>query len=305
MKPERMHKKLPFPVNLSLALSVILLICGCRSIKKNEDLINSGIALPLKESILIDISVKSRYMEREMPCKIYFPAGYGTGRLFPVWYGLHGHSSTESMWPNAGITLSADKLIENHELRPLIMIFPFTKEADAKEILKDREDDGKFGERNMDRFISRELVSWIDSHYDTVKSAKDRYIGGLSMGGAIALRTAFHHPDQFSRVGGYSPALTSSDYSGTQLEKWLYPNDDAGKIKDVVKFAEKNGFTKLSVYLDAGNSNDPFSAGVQSLQPALEKRGIKSEFHLYEGGHSLEHNKGDFSAYLKFYAGRE
>ena len=303
MSAEKKYIKIPYPVIFSIVLSVLLLLAGCT--EKNEYFINSGINLPLKESLVIKVSIESTSMDREMPCNIYFPAGYGDGRDFPVWYSLHGHGSNESMWINAGITRTADKLISENQITPLIMVFPYTKEADAKEIRADWEEDGKFGERNIDKFISQGLVDYIDSHFDTVKSAEERYIGGFSKGGAIALRVAFHHPNLFSRVGGYSPALISSDYSKTQFEKWLYPNDDPDKIKDTAKFAAKKGFTKLSIYLDAGNANDPFSAGVQSLQPALEKRGIQSEFHLYEGGHSLEHNNGDFSAYLEFYAGAE
>ena len=303
MKPEKLFKWFLLFAKLSGALAVFILLCGCG--KKNEYFLDSGIRLPLAESLVIKIRIASKFMDRDMPCNIYFPAGYGGGSSYPVLYALHGHSSTEDMWIDAGLPESADGLIEEKRIGPLIMVFPHTKDADAKEIKADWADDGKFDERNVDKFISRELVHYIDTHFDTMKSAEERYIGGLSEGGAIALRTAFHHPDLFSRVGGYTPAVTSSDYSGTQLEKWLFPNDDPGKIKDAARFASKHHFTKLTVYLDAGNLNDPFMQGVQSLNTALEKRGIQSEFHLYEGGHSLEHNHGDYSAYLEFFAGIE
>ncbi|MBN1697130.1 MAG: hypothetical protein JW881_06430, partial [Spirochaetales bacterium] len=241
---------------------VLLAFAGCAA--KNQDLIGSGFSLPLTGSRIIAVKVKSVSMGREMPCRIYFPKGYGGGKDYPVWYGLHGYSSTETMWINAGMTESADILIESNTINPIIMVFPFTRDATAKEIKQDFEDDGKFDERNMDRFIRKELVPFIDSRYDTVRSASGRYIGGLSMGGAIALRVAFHHPDLFSKAGGYTPAVTSSDYSGRQLEQWLYPNDDISEIDDVVAFAGKKGFDKLAVYLDAGNTNDPFFTGVAS-----------------------------------------
>jgi len=289
--------KVIYPAFILLALS------GCTT--KNQDLIESGFSLPLTESQIIDLPVKSVYMGREMPCRIYFPKDYGSGNDYPVWYGLHGYSSTETMWINAGMTESADKLIASNTINPIIMVFPFTRYATAKEIRQDFEEDGKFDETNMDRFIWKELVPFIDSRYNTVRSASGRYIGGLSMGGAIALRIAFHHTGLFSKAGGYTPAVTSGDYSDRQLEKWLYPNDDISKINDVVKFAGKKGFDKLSVYLDAGNTNDPFYSGIKSLNQALQKRGIKSEFHPYDGGHSLEHNNRDFENYLRFYTGRE
>jgi len=200
---------------------------------------------------------------------VYLPKSYGGGKEYPVWYGLNGYSSNENMWiENGGVA-----------------------------------DDGKIGERNMDQFVCKELVPYIDSHYHTVKSADGRYIGGFSMGGMIALRIAFHHTDMFSKVGGYSAAVISSDYSGRQLEEWLFPNDNVDGVADIADFDKEKGLDKLNVFLDAGNSNDPFSVGLQSLYDALQKRGITSEFHLYDGGHTLR--VSGVRGYLKFYAAKE
>ena len=42
---------------------------------------------------------------------VYLPAGYGDGNTYPVWYGLHGYSSTETMWlTTAGIGQTADAM---------------------------------------------------------------------------------------------------------------------------------------------------------------------------------------------------
>ena len=291
--------KRTFEVFIIFPVLICIALCGCA--EKNKYLRESGIALPLKDSMVIDFSVKSNYMRREMPCRIYLPKGYGGGRDYPVWYGLNSYGTTESMWIQAGITESADELIDLGTISPLIMVFPYTRDATAQELKKDFEDDGKFDERNIDRFICEELIPYIDSCYDTARSADKRYIGGFSMGGAIALRLALRHTDIFSKVGGYSPAVTFRDYSGRQLEQWLFPNDNPDMIDDITKFDRKKKLDKLAVYLDAGNSNDPFSVGVQSLYDALQKRRIKSEFHLYNGGHSLDHNKRNFQNYLQFY----
>jgi predicted esterase len=58
----------------------------------------------------------------------------------------------------------------------------------------------------------------------------------------------------------------------------------------------------LSIYLDCGGASDPFSAGAVSLQDALTARGIASEFHPHDGGHSLDLTLVD--AYLLFYGGK-
>jgi enterochelin esterase-like enzyme len=285
-------------VLLSFLLSTLF---GCTG--KDSDIRSSGLSEPLKESRVIELSVKSEYMGREMPCKVYLPKGYGGGKEYPVWYGLHGYSSNESMWlENGGIAKAADELTDNGEIEPIIMVFPYTRDATLKEITKDLED-GKIDERNMDLYLSGELVPYIDSHYYTVSSAKGRYIGGFSMGGMIALRIAFHHPDMFSKVGGYSAAVLSSDYSDKQLEKWLYPNDKVDELADIAKFDREKRLDKLSVFLDAGKTNDPFAAGLQSLNDALRKRGISSEFRLFDGGHTLQVNS--VKDYLRFYAAKK
>lgn len=291
----------PSAVSVVSISFILFILCGCTG--KGANIRSSGFSEPLKESGVIELSVKSEYMGREMPCKVYLPKGYGDGKEYPVWYGLHGYSSNESMWlDNGGIGKAADELAENEEIEPIIMVFPYTKDATLKEIAKDLED-GKIDERNMDRFLSKELVPYIDSHYYTVRSAEGRYIGGFSMGGMIALRIAFHHPDMFSKVGGYSAAVLSSDYSDKQLEKWLYPNDKVGEIADIAKFDRGKGLDKLTVFLDAGKTNDPFAAGLQSLNDALRERGIRSEFRLFDGGHTLQVNS--VKDYLKFYAAKK
>ena len=272
---------------------------------KNEDITKLGLRLPLEKSEVITLRVESSLMGRKMPCKVYLPKGYGNGEAYPVWYGLHGYSSDESMWLNgAGIGEASDKFIDSGDIKPMIMVFPYTRDATLKEINKDMEDDGKLGERNMDRFVYEELVPYIDSRYDTVTSSDGRYIGGFSMGGMIAIRIAFHHPDMFSKVGGYSAAMISADYSDRQLEEWLFPYDNVDKIADIAGFDREKGLDKLNVYLDCGTNNDPFLQGLESLYDALQKRGIKSEFHDYTGGHDLVHVTESAKEHLQFYVAK-
>jgi len=152
----------------------------------------------------------------------------------------------------------------------------------------------------MERFLCEELIPYIDAHYSTISTAEGRSIGGFSMGGLFALQIALHQPDLFSKVGAYSPALTYSDFSGDHFERWLStdPNDAAS----LAGYAKAHGMDKLSIYLDCGGTDDPFSAGAASLYDALSARGITTEFHPHGGGHSLDLSLVD--AYLLFYGGK-
>ncbi|MDF2906894.1 MAG: esterase [Herbinix sp.] len=284
---------------LTLLVAILYFLLLYVGNTKTKTFRSLGFEDTLTESQVIALTLESEYMDRTMPYIIYLPEGYGNGLDYPVWYGLNSYSTDEAMWINHGIDVAANELIDTGEIQPMIMVFPYTKDATLIEITKDLED-GKVDERNIDQFLTRELIPYIDSHYYTTATPEGRYIGGFSMGGMIALRTAFHHTDLFSKVGGYSPAVISSDYSEQQLEKWLFPNDI---IEDIEVFDQKKGFHKLTVQLDAGNTNDPFSEGIKSLYETLQKRGIPSEFELYDGGHTLR--QSSLKNYLKFYVGED
>jgi enterochelin esterase-like enzyme len=286
-------------IQILTLLLLCMLFIGCKNLTRR----NIAVSDPLEKSQITRLTMESKHLDKKVPYIVYLPKGYGDGTEYPVWYALHSYSMNETMWINNGIADAADELIDKGEIDPLIMVFPYVKDASLKEIEADLEDDGKIDERNVDKFISKELIPYIDSQYFTNTSQDGRYIGGFSMGGMLALRIAFHHTDLFTKVGGYSPGVLSHDFSDRQLEKWLFPNDNVDEIDDVVAFAKEKGFTNLKIYLDAGNSNDPFTVGLQSLYEALQLRNIDSEFMIYDGGHSLQ---TDFiNNYLKFYTGIE
>ena len=284
-----------------LLLMALIFPLSCAYASNDSDTSVPDVNEPLHQSQVVRLSYESIHMGIKVPFMVYLPAGYGNGEKYPVWYGLHGYSSSENMWlQTAGVGKTADQMIKRGEIRPLIMVFPLTRYDSAKVIREDMMD-GKRDASQMERFVCSELVPYIDSHYNTEKSPDSRYIGGFSMGGYFALEIAFRHPDLFSKVGGYSPALMYSDFSGRQFEKWIFPGYDAEQICDPAAFARDQGLGRLKVYLDCGSVNEPFSDGAQSLYKALKERGISVEFQMHGGGHSLQ--LGKMEEYLLFYCG--
>lgn len=255
---------------------------------------------PLAQSENARYTFESTAMDATVPYIVYLPAGYTTAQKYPVWYAMHGSSSTENFWLDFGKAGErADALTASGELAPMIMVFPFTRYDDAKTIVADMED-GVRGPSRMERFLCEELIPYIDAHYNTIASAEGRCIGGFSMGGLFALQIGLHQPQLFGKIGAYSPALTYSDFSGDHFERWLSTDPaDANKLDG---YAKTHGMDMLSIYLDCGGASDPFSAGAASLQDALTARGIVSEFHPHEGGHTLDLSLVD--AYLLFYGGK-
>jgi enterochelin esterase-like enzyme len=296
----KIPKRAPVIALVLLMAFIFPLHCSRASIVMESSV--PDISGPLQESCVIWLSIQSAHMGIKVPFMVYLPKGYGGKDAYPVWYGLHSYSTTETMWLTiAGAGKIADDLIDSGELAPMIMVFPLTRYDSAK-VIKEDMLDGKRDASRMEQFLCGELVPYIDTQFDTVKDREGRYIGGFSMGGFLALETAFHHPDLFLKVGAYSPTLLYSDFSGKQMEKWLYPNDDMEKVSDAAEFSKEKGFNKLQVYLDCGSVNEPFSDGAQSLYAALQKRGISVKFQMHSGGHSLQLDK--IGEYLKFYCGK-
>lgn len=280
---------------IATAFVFCLFLCSCAP----QQTSSAPAASPLAESQSTRLTLQSEAFGSTMPFVVWLPRGYGSGERYPVWYGLHGYSSTETMWLDAGIGSVADELIVQNKLPPIILVFPLTRYDSAKAIELDMAD-GVRGESGMERFLCDELIPYIDAHYDTLAAPESRSIGGFSMGGMFALQIGLRHPDLFGRAAGYSPALIYSDFSGDTFEKWLAldPVDPDG---DLSNYAASRGLDQIDIYLDCGGESDTFAKGTASLYDALLARGIRAQFHPHEGGHSLRPDL--LEQYLLFFGG--
>ena len=286
---------------LFLSLAFFLLVFACAPSRAPAlSPVPSPAPSPLFASQTARYTLKSKAFGATVPYMVYLPAGYGGGKQYPVWYAMHGYSSTETMWlSEAGVGKVMDTLIESGKLAPMILVFPLSRYDSAKVIEQDMAD-GKRGPSGMERFLCDELIPQIDSHYRTLATSEHRYLGGFSMGGLFALQIGLHRPDLFGKIGAYSPALETADFSGDRFERWLAMDPSAA---DTLKgYAKAHGLDALSIYLDCGDERDPFSAGAAALEQALIARGIAVEFHPHDGGHSLRLDL--LEAYLLFYAGK-
>ena len=103
-----------------------------------------------------------------------------------------------------------------------------------------------FGSSNaFENDLTKDLISYIDSHYPTQSDAEHRAVTGLSMGGGQALNIGLKHVDKFAWVGGFSsaifgaPAINPSAREKLQL-LWLSCGDT-----DTLMNASKNFHNSL------------------------------------------------------------
>ena len=119
-----------------------------------------------------------------------------TTRRYPVLYLLHGSTQQHSTWGRPTLL--------DHTAGAIVVMPDMDRTRYALA-------DGS-PERAAERFITSELVDYIDAHYRTVATRDARAIGGLSIGGFGAMYLGLRHPDAFAAVGAFSaPFETGGD----------------------------------------------------------------------------------------------
>jgi S-formylglutathione hydrolase len=138
----------------------------------------------------------------EQKALVYVPEGYETsGRRYPVLYLLHGFSLRSVLADWGEVTKTAmDTCVSTHPEQAFIVVIPNGANAVDGSFYIDSSVAG-----NWDRFISRDLVEFFDSHFRTIPDRRSRAIVGHSMGGFGALRMLMLHPDTYSVGYAISP----------------------------------------------------------------------------------------------------
>jgi S-formylglutathione hydrolase len=138
---------------------------------------------------------------------VYLPASYSKDktRRYPVIYFLHGFTDSEDNWfrkPGHFVNLptALNKAFENTANHEMIVVMPNAFTLFEGSFYGTSVDTG-----DWDRFISDELVAYIDSHYRTLAKAESRGLAGHSMGGYGTIRIGMRHPEVFSSVYALSP----------------------------------------------------------------------------------------------------
>ena len=247
---------------------------------------------------------------------VYLPASYDTGRTktvpehYPVLYFLHGLGDNEKTLFNSGGWTLLDDLRQEHKLGDFLIVAP---EGRRSFYINSADSSVRYSD-----FFLQEFIPLIEKKYRIAKGRSNRAISGISMGGYGALRFAFSHPEMFSAVSAQSAALITESpqdldtaaRSGAPLGKMLAdvfgnPIDSSHwKNNDPFFLAQKNAALKrLAIYFNCGqDDNYGFEKGAAALHEELQKEGVKHEYHLYPGDHSLTYFLVHFSEVMEFHS---
>ena len=138
---------------------------------------------------------------------IYLPPSYKTekNRRYPVLYMLHGFTDSDDKWFGLvkhwiNLPEVINKALADGNTREMIVVMPnaFTR-------FKGSMYSNSVTVGDWESFVTKELVSYIDSHYRTLAQPGSRGLAGHSMGGYGTMRLGMKSPDVYSSIYALSP----------------------------------------------------------------------------------------------------
>jgi S-formylglutathione hydrolase FrmB len=162
---------------------------------------------------------------------VFLPASYATARnrRYPVVYALHGYSIGAEQWSGE---IHVPQTIEGafaQGAQDMIVVLPDSKTVHNGSMYSSSVTTGDF-----ERFVSHDLVAYIDAHYRTLATRTSRGLVGHSMGGYGASRIGMKHPDVFGSLYIMSPCCLAPRAAGPSnpanekaLEEVKSPADSA------------------------------------------------------------------------------
>jgi enterochelin esterase-like enzyme len=200
----------------------------------------------------LEVNLEGDSPDRDV--SIYLPPSYAADRTrrYPVVYVLHGYTDSDDRWfglKQSFINLPAvtDKTLASGTAREMILVMPNAYTAYQGSMYSTSVTTG-----DWDRFISEDLVSYIDSHYRTIGQVASRGLAGHSMGGYGTIKIGMKHPEVFSSIYILSPCcmIPNLNPQSSTLAK-------AEAIQSVAEVAQADFGTKAMVASAAAWSANP------------------------------------------------
>ncbi|MEA2418423.1 MAG: hypothetical protein QOE60_629, partial [Thermoleophilaceae bacterium] len=261
---------------------------------------------------LQELTLRTSALAAPTKVRILLPANYATQHehYYPVLYLLHGASGDQTSWTSAGQG-EAEQLTAG---RDLIVVMPAGGRGG---FYTNWFNNGAQGQPRWEDWHVDQLIPWVDSHYRTLDTRRERAIAGLSMGGFGAFTYASRHPDLFTSALSLSGAVdpTTPPGIGPQVIDSISASDGGppGSLwgpfeTQEVRWRAHNPYDLaenlrgLALWLRTGNGQPggPFGGGpnvdvtevgvfamAAGLDARLDQLGIPHVYDDYGPGHHL------------------
>jgi enterochelin esterase-like enzyme len=215
-------------------------------------------------------------LRQPLEFRVYLPPCYEQqpDQHYPVLYLIHGQSYTDDQWERLGAGITADDLIANGDIPPLIIVMP-------RDRIWEQPNVDKFGDA-----VVQALIPYIDQTYRTLPKREFRAVGGLSRGAGWAIHLGLSHWELFGAIGAHSLPVFWNDTA--HITTWL----------DSIPFQ-----ALPRIYIDIGDKDRPPILGSAIwFEQLLTRKGIPHEWHLYSGYHEEAYWRAHVEQYLLWYS---
>ena len=234
--------------------------------------------LSLFSATVDTVKVFSPSMNKEIKSVVIKPATTNEARQFPVLYLLHGYSGRYDGW-----IYEAPHLTRLADQYGMMIVCP---DGGYGSWYWDSPEDPAF---RYETFVARELISYIDSQYNTLPAREGRAITGLSMGGHGGLYLGFRNQDQFGACGSICGGVDIRPFP----DNWDMA-DRLGTLRDHPERWEEYSVMGQLHLLKPGSMKIIFDCGTQDfflevnqrLHNELLYRNIPHDFISRPGGHN-------------------
>ena len=252
------------------------------------------LAMQMQASQADTINVFSPSMHKEIRCVVIKPGNYSTGaKSYPVVYLLHGYGGSYSQWPKL-----APQLINKADELQLILVCP---DGGVGSWYLDSPVDSSF---RYETFVSKELMTYVDSHFHTQPDRKHRAVTGLSMGGHGGLYLAIRHPDLYGAAGSTSGGVDIRPFpKNWDLAKRLGDTlccKQNWESNTVINLADSLHRGELKLIIDCG-TGDFFLQVNRNLHQKLLQMNIEHDYIERPGAHNNDYWKNSIDYQLLFF----
>ncbi|NYD43211.1 alpha/beta hydrolase [Nocardioides panaciterrulae] len=237
--------------------------------------------------------VWSPVLREEIRYRVLTPRADRRGRT--CLYLLHGRDGSMDDW--LPLLPLLDRLVDTGAIPPLVVVMPDAPWSERAGFYVDSAFTGQPPGRPVETALTRDLVAHVEATYPVAADRTHRLVGGVSMGGAGALRLLLAHPEMFSGGLALSPAAYDPlppAGSSTQ-QSGAYGHGDLVFDADVYRALGHRGLLAAwppdrvaRLFVAAGADEDLCLQAAQVHRAARETPGIESTLRVLAGGHDWD-----------------
>lgn len=216
-----------------------------------------SIGLLLKAARVDTLDVFSKSMEKFIKTCVILPDNYNNVvNSYPTLYLLHGYSGNYASWIK-----NFPQVIHFADKYDIIIVCP---DGDYSSWYYDSPIDST---KKYETFVTKELISFIDTTFMTIKSPEGRATTGLSMGGHGAFYLSFKHQDIWGAAGSMSGGVDIRPFPNN----WEL-SESLGEFSTHRANWEKETVINMVHLLQEGNLKLIFDCGVDDFFYDSNKR---------------------------------